>query len=55
MIGKKAFLGFPSVTLLGQYIDGLGVSTAKDKLATIRALSFPKTLGNLEMYLGLTR
>lgn len=53
MAGNKAFLGFPSVTLLGQYVDGLGVSIADNKLATIRALSFPKIVGDLEIYLGI--
>lgn len=52
--GPKAFLGFPSVTLLGQHVDGLGVSTSADKLAAINALGFPKTVGDLEIYLGLT-
>lgn len=52
--GEKAFLGFPSVTLLGQHVDGLGVSTSEEKLAAINALTFPKTVGDLEIYLGLT-
>lgn len=52
--GLKAFLSFLSVILLGQYVDGLGVSTSADKLAAINALSFPKTVRDLEIYLGLT-
>lgn len=52
--GPKAFLGFPSVTLLGQHVNGLGISTSADKLAAINALAFPTTVGDLEIYLGLT-
>jgi len=40
----KAFIGYPSVQLLGQKVDSLGLSTAEDKLRAIAALSFPTTL-----------
>ena len=50
----KAFLGYPSVQLLGQHVDALGLATAEDKLAAIRNLEFPKTLAALERYLGMT-
>ena len=50
----KAFLGFPSIQLLGQYIDALGLTTIEDKLVAIRNLEFPKTLSALERYLGIT-
>jgi len=52
--GKKSFLGFPSVHVLGQLVDGLGLSTAEDKIEAIRAIQFPKSLKDLETYLGMT-
>ena len=50
----KAFIGFPSIRLLGQHVDSLGLSTAAEKLEAIANLEFPKTLQQLETYLGLT-
>jgi len=52
--GAKSFLGYPSTTLLGQRVDGFGLSTTAEKLAAISALEFPRTLKDLETYLGLT-
>lgn len=52
--GKKTFVGFLSLTLLGQKVDGLGLTTADDKIAAIKSLSFPSTLKDLETYLGMT-
>lgn len=49
----KAFIGFPSVTLLGQQVDGMGLSTDKGRIAAIRELKLPATLQDLEHYLGL--
>ena len=51
---SKSFLCYPSVILLGQRVDSLGLSTAKEKLSALSKLSFPKTLKELEMYLELT-
>ncbi len=51
---RKSFLGYPSVHLLGQKVDALGLATAAEKLAAIANLKFPKTLGQLDKYLGLT-
>lgn len=51
---KKSFLGYPSVHLLGQKVDALGLATAEEKLAAIANLSFPGTLAQLEKHLGLT-
>jgi transposase InsO family protein len=51
---SKAFLGYPSVRLLGQHVDSLGLATAEEKLEAISRLQFPKTLKDLETYLGLT-
>lgn len=50
----KSFIGYPSVTLLGQRVDGLGMSTSKEKIQAITNLRFPETLRELEIFLGLT-
>ena len=50
----KTYLGYPSVNLLGQRVNSLGLSTAEDKLAALSKLRYPTTLGDLEHYLGLT-
>lgn len=49
----KAFIGFPSVTLLGQQVDGMELSTDKDRIAAIHDLKISATLRDLEHYLGL--
>src|SRR5436189_4309518 len=51
---KKAFLGYPSIRILGQHVDSLGLSTDAEKLEAISRLEFPETLKQLEIYLGLT-
>lgn len=51
---SKAFLGYPTVQLLGQKVDSLGLATTDEKLAAIAKLDFPNTLRQLEHYLGLT-
>lgn len=51
---SKAFLGYPSVALLGQKVDSFGLSTSVEKLKAIAKIQFPKTLRLLETYLGLT-
>lgn len=51
---KKAFLGFPDVSLLGQRVNSLGLATSEEKLKAISLLQYPQTLGGLEHYLGLT-
>ena len=50
----KSFIGYPSVTLLGQRVDGLGMSTTNEKVAAITSLRFPENLRDLEIFLGLT-
>ena len=50
----KSFLGYPTVILLGQRVDSLGLTTSEEKLAAISGLSFPRTLRDLEVFLGLT-
>ena len=51
---KKAFIGYPSVKLLGQKVNSLDLSTDKKKLKAIASLQFPYTLASLEHYLRLT-
>src|SRR5438045_9053348 len=51
---SKAFIGYPSIRILGQHVDSLGLSTDSEKLEAIAKLQFPKTLKQLEIYLGLT-
>ena len=50
----KTYLGYPNIQLLGQYVDGLGLTTVQDKTKAITKLEFSWTLQELEVYLGLT-
>lgn len=51
---KKSYIGYPSVTLLGQKVDGLGLATDEDKIKALLDIQFPINLKDLEIYLGLT-
>ena len=51
---RKSYLGYPSVNLLGQHVDSLGMATSADKICAIKAIDFPRSLRDLEIYLGLT-
>ncbi len=51
---KKAFIGYPSVKLLGQKVNSFGLATDEEKLKAIASLKFPYTLNALEHYLGFT-
>ena len=51
---KKFFLGYPSIILLGQRVDSLGLTTFEEKIAVIKALRFPLSLRDLEIFLGMT-
>jgi hypothetical protein len=51
---RKTYLGYPSIPLLGQKVDSLGLTTVEDKLKAIAKLPFQKTLKDLETYLGMT-
>jgi transposase InsO family protein len=50
---EKAYIGFPSITLLGQRVDALGISTPEERLRALTNLDFPETLSQLETYLGM--
>lgn len=51
---QKAYLGFPSITLLGQKVNGLGLTSATEKIAAISGWKFPRNLKLLESYLRFT-
>ena len=51
---KKSFIAFPSLTILGHKVDSLSMATHEDKIEAIQALAFPKSLAQLERYLGMT-
>lgn len=51
---SKCFIGYPSATLLGQKVDSFGMSTTTERLEAIASLKFPKTLRELETWLGMT-
>ncbi len=51
---KKSFIGYPSVELLGFYIDTLRMHSTEDRIQSFRQLEFPTTLKALETYLKAT-
>jgi hypothetical protein len=51
---KKTFIGYPAITLLGQRVDTLGLTTAAEKLKALRNINFPRSLHDLKRYLRLT-
>ena len=55
LLPKKSFLAYPSVHLLEQRVDALGMATPEAKLAAITQLAFPSLLKDFKAYLGLTR
>jgi hypothetical protein len=50
----KAYVGFPSLLMLGAYVDQLGMTTRDERLQAILSLEFLKTCQELETYLGMT-
>ena len=50
---KKTFVAFPNVTLLGQHVDGLGITTLEDRVKAITSIKMPTTLKQLEHWLGM--
>jgi len=51
---EKSFVGYPSVELLGFYVDALGMHTTEFRTQGFRDMKFPETLKQLETYLGAT-
>lgn len=50
----RVFLNYSSIDLLSQYVNSLGLTIAKNKLAAIAAIKYPSTLGDFEYFLSLT-
>ena len=50
----KAYLGYPSITLLGQKVNAFGLTSATEKIAAISNWKFPHNLKLFESYLGFT-
>ena len=51
---EKSFIGYPSIELLGFYIDTLGIYSTEEKTQSFQKLEFPSTLKALETYLRAT-
>lgn len=51
---SKTFLDYPTIALLGQKVSILGMAAPAEKLKAISGIEFPKTLKQLETYLGKT-
>ncbi len=49
---EKSFIAYPSVELLGFYVDALGMHSTEQRTQGFRGLEFPATLKALETYLG---
>ncbi|KAK0705855.1 hypothetical protein B0T26DRAFT_724749 [Lasiosphaeria miniovina] len=45
-------MGYPNVELLGFRVDGLGLTTTKDRVEAFKKLKFPARLKDLETYIG---
>lgn len=49
----KCFVGFSSILLLGQKVSRLGLSTHKEKVAAIMELERPRSVSELQKFLGM--
>jgi hypothetical protein len=49
---KKCHLAYHSVKLLGRMVDRLGLSTLRERAEAVQKLQFPKTLHQLESFIG---
>lgn len=45
---SKCHFAYPSVKLLGHHVLRLGIATTDDKVAAVRRIRFPTTVGGLE-------
>lgn len=50
---KKTFVAFPNVTLLGQHVDGFGITTLEERIKAITNIKMPTNLKQLEHWLGM--
>jgi hypothetical protein len=53
--GKKYFISYPLITILGKKVNSFSLLITKEKLEAIIKLAFPKTVKELETYLGIAR
>jgi hypothetical protein len=51
---EKCFVGYHSIDLLGHHVDRFGLSTLDKKVEAISKLEFPRSLRELDYFLGLT-
>jgi hypothetical protein len=51
---KKSFVAFPGVRILGQFVDGLGLTSLEERVQAIRDIDEPQSLTDLEHFLGVT-
>jgi hypothetical protein len=49
---RKCHLAYHSVKLLGRLVDRLGLSTLRERAEAVQKLNFPKTLQQLESFIG---
>ncbi|POS75391.1 hypothetical protein DHEL01_v206213 [Diaporthe helianthi] len=50
---KKSFFAAPTAVVLGRYVDSFGLSTTEERLQAVKSLEFPKSLKDLEHFIGL--
>jgi hypothetical protein len=53
--GKKYFISYLLATILGKKVNSFSLFTTKEKLEAIIKLAFPKTIKELEIYLGIAK
>jgi hypothetical protein len=53
--GKKCFISYPFAIVLRYYINSFKLLTIKEKLTTIKNLSFLYIIKDLEIYLGIAK
>ena len=49
----KTYLGYLSIILLEQRVNGFGISYAEKRITIIHELKFPENLQKLEKYIGI--
>lgn len=49
----KCFMGYSSILLLGQKVSRLGLSTHAEKVAAIMELARPRSVADLQEFLGM--
>jgi hypothetical protein len=49
---KKCYIGYLSVTILGQKVNAFSIATTDERIAAIRHMEFPANASLLEIYIG---